>query len=47
MVVEGYFDVIALHATGIANGGLPGHALSSQQITQLCRVSDSKRIVLL
>ena len=47
VVVEGYFDVIALHAAGITNAVASlGTALSSQQITQLCRVSDSKRIVL-
>ena len=47
VVVEGYFDVIALHAAGITNAVASlGTALSSQQITQLCRVSDGKRIVL-
>ena len=47
VVVEGYFDVIALHAAGVTNAVASlGTALSSQQITQLCRVSDSKRIVL-
>ncbi|MFL0773757.1 MAG: DNA primase [Prochlorococcus sp.] len=47
VVVEGYFDVIALHAAGITNAVASlGTALSSQQITQLCRCSDSKRIVL-
>ena len=47
VVVEGYFDVIALHASGITNAVASlGTALSSQQITQLCRVSDGKRIVL-
>ncbi len=47
VVVEGYFDVIALHAAGITNAVASlGTALSSQQITQLCRVSDNKRIVL-
>ena len=47
VVVEGYFDVIALHAAGITNAVASlGTALSSQQITQLCRVTDSKRIVL-
>jgi len=39
--------VIALHAAGITNAVASlGTALSSQQITQLCRVSDGKRIVL-
>ena len=47
VVVEGYFDVIALHAAGITNSVASlGTALSSQQITQLCRCSDGKRIVL-
>ena len=47
VVVEGYFDVIALHAAGITNAVASlGTALSSQQITQLCRVTDGKRIVL-
>ncbi len=47
VVVEGYFDVIALHAAGISNSVASlGTALSSQQITQLCRCSDGKRIVL-
>ncbi len=47
VVVEGYFDVIALHSAGITNAVASlGTALSSQQITQLCRCSESKRIVL-
>ncbi len=47
VVVEGYFDVIALHAAGVTNSvAALGTALSSKQITQLCRCSDSKRIVL-
>lgn len=47
VVVEGYFDVIALHAVGITNSVASlGTALSSQQITQLCRCTESKRIVL-
>jgi len=47
VVVEGYFDVIALHAAGIHNTvAALGTALSSKQITQLCRCSDSKQIVL-
>ncbi len=47
VVVEGYFDVIALHAAGVTNAVASlGTALSSQQITQLCRCSESKRIVL-
>ncbi len=47
VVVEGYFDVIALHAVGVENSVASlGTALSSQQITQLCRCSDGKRILL-
>ena len=47
VVVEGYFDVIALHAAGISNAvAALGTALSSQQITQLCRCCDSKRLIL-
>ena len=47
VVVEGYFDVIALHSAGVTNAVASlGTALSSQQITQLCRCSDGKRIVL-
>ncbi len=47
VVVEGYFDVIALHAAGITNAVASlGTALSSQQITQLCRCCESKRLVL-
>jgi len=47
VVVEGYFDVIALHAAGITNAvAALGTALSSQQITQLCRCCDSRRLIL-
>ena len=47
VVVEGYFDVIALHAAGITNAVASlGTALSNQQITQLSRCTESKRIVL-
>ncbi len=47
VIVEGYFDVISLHAAGITNAvAALGTALSSHQITQLCRCSESKRIVL-
>jgi DNA primase len=47
VVVEGYFDVIALHAAGVTHSvGALGTALSRQQITQLCRCCDSKRLVL-
>ncbi|MFO7630646.1 MAG: DNA primase, partial [Prochlorococcaceae cyanobacterium] len=47
VVVEGYFDVIALHAAGITNAvAALGTALSSQQITQLCRCCESRRLIL-
>jgi len=47
VVVEGYFDVIALHAAGITNAvAALGTALSRQQITQLCRCCDGKRLIL-
>ena len=47
VVVEGYFDVMALHGAGVRNSvAALGTALSSWQITQLCRASASKRIVL-
>lgn len=47
VVVEGYFDVIALHSAGMRNSvAALGTALSSWQITQICRASTSKRIVL-
>ena len=47
VVVEGYFDVIALHSAGVRNSvAALGTALSSWQIKQLCRASASKRIVL-
>ena len=47
IVVEGYFDVIALHAVGVRNAvAALGTALGNQQITQLCRCCDSGRIVL-
>ena len=47
IVVEGYFDVIALYEAGIHNSVASlGTALSNQQITKLCRCTDSKRIVL-
>ncbi len=47
VVVEGYFDVIALHASGVTNSVASlGTALSTNQITQLCRCSEGKRIIL-
>jgi len=46
VIVEGYFDAISLHSSGINNVVASlGTALNSHQITQLCRCSDSKRIV--
>lgn len=46
VVVEGYFDVIALHAAGInvAVASL-GTALSSYQVKMLSRYTESKRII--
>ncbi len=47
VVVEGYFDVIALHAAGITNAvAALGTALSSRQITQICRCCDGRRLIL-
>lgn len=47
VVVEGYFDVIALHAAGVRQAvAALGTAMGSAQITQLCRCSESRRIVL-
>ena len=47
VVVEGYFDAIALHASGIGNAvACLGTALSRRQITQLCRCCDSRRVIL-
>jgi DNA primase len=46
VVVEGYFDAIALHAVGITNVVASlGTALSQNQVTQLLRYSESKRII--
>ncbi len=46
VVVEGYFDVIALHAAGITNAVASlGTALNNYQIKQLLRFTDSKQIV--
>jgi DNA primase len=46
VVVEGYFDVIALHAAGIANAVASlGTALNNYQIKQLLRFTDSKQII--
>lgn len=46
VVVEGYFDAIALHAAGITNVVASlGTALSVAQVRQLLRYSESKQIV--
>ena len=47
VVVEGYFDAIALHAAGISNVvASMGTALSLDQVRQLLRYTESKQIVL-
>lgn len=47
VVVEGYFDAIALHAAGIMNVvASMGTALTLGQLRQLLRYTESKRIVL-
>jgi len=47
VVVEGYFDVIALHAAGVTNAvAALGTALSLHQVKLLMRYTDSKRIIL-
>ncbi len=47
IVVEGYFDVIALHAKGINNCVASlGTAFNKYQISQLCRCTDNKNIVI-
>ena len=47
IVVEGYFDVMALHDSGISNVVASlGTALSRNQITLLSRSTDSKKIIL-
>lgn len=47
VVVEGYFDAIALHAAGICNAVASlGTALSLNQVRQLLRYTDSKQIIL-
>lgn len=46
VVVEGYFDVIALHAAGITNVVASlGTALSQHQVKMLLRYSEGKKIV--
>ena len=47
IVVEGYFDVISLHSKGINNSVASlGTALNKYQISQLCRCTDNKNIVI-
>ncbi|NER47605.1 MAG: DNA primase [Symploca sp. SIO1A3] len=47
VVVEGYFDAIALHAVGITNVVASlGTALSQEQVRQLLRYTESKQIIL-
>ncbi|AOX01142.1 DNA primase [Moorena producens PAL-8-15-08-1] len=47
VVVEGYFDAIALHAAGITNTVASlGTAFSLDQVRQLSRYTESKQIVL-
>jgi len=47
IVVEGYFDVIALHAVGVMNVvGALGTALNMGQVKQLLRYTESKQILL-
>jgi DNA primase len=47
VVVEGYFDAIALHAAGITNVVASlGTALSKEQVRLLLRYSDSKQLIL-
>ncbi|MGB8701169.1 MAG: DNA primase, partial [Thermosynechococcaceae cyanobacterium] len=47
IIVEGYFDAIALHAAGITNVvASMGTALSQEQMRQLLRYTESKQIIL-
>jgi len=47
VVVEGYFDAIALHAAGITNVVASlGTALSLDQVRQVLRYTESKQLVL-
>ncbi len=47
VVVEGYFDVIALHAVGITSAvAALGTALSLAQVKQLVKFTESKQIIL-
>jgi DNA primase len=46
IVVEGYFDVMALHGRGIENAvAALGTALSQEQVKALLRYTDSKQII--
>ena len=47
IIVEGYFDVITLHSKGITNAVASlGTALNKYQISQLCRFTENKNIIL-
>jgi DNA primase len=47
IIVEGHLDVISLHQAGISNVvGVMGTALSVQHIKQVCRYTQSNRVVL-
>lgn len=47
VVVEGYFDVIALHAAGVETAVASlGTALNANQVRQLLRYTESKQIIL-
>ena len=47
VVVEGYFDVIALHTAGITNAVASlGTAFTQAQLNQLLRYSESKQVIL-
>lgn len=47
IVVEGYFDVIALHTAGITNAVASlGTALSQGQVKQLLRYTESRQVIL-
>ena len=47
VIVEGYFDVISLHSKGITNSvAALGTALNKYQISQLCRCTDNKNIII-
>ncbi|HEY9736447.1 MAG TPA: DNA primase [Trichocoleus sp.] len=47
IIVEGYFDVIALHAAGFSNAvAALGTAVNAAQVRQLLRYTESKQILL-